>query len=107
MATPTEKPEQRRRFPSLSTQILLGLVGGIACGLFFGCYCALLEPLGQAFVDLLSDKAGYPQVIFRLFATLPAFAATEVLATLMDVLGLAGRGNRLREAVYGLKPGNM
>ncbi len=61
----------------------------------------------QAFVDLLSDKAGYPQVIFRLFATLPAFAATEALAALMDVLGPAGRGNRLREAVYGFEPGSV
>jgi geranylgeranyl reductase family protein len=55
----------------------------------------------QAFVDLLSDKAGYPQVIFRLFATLPAFAATEGLSALLDSLGPAGRGERLRTTIYG------
>jgi hypothetical protein len=55
----------------------------------------------QAFVDLLSDKAGYPQVIFRLFATLPAFAVTEILAAFLDVLGQSRRGDRLRAAVYG------
>jgi geranylgeranyl reductase family protein len=56
----------------------------------------------QAFVDLLSDKAGYPQVIFHLFATLPAFAGTEILAGLLSRLGSSARGDRLRKKVYGL-----
>jgi geranylgeranyl reductase family protein len=56
----------------------------------------------RAFVDLLSDKAGYPQVIFRLFATLPVFAGTEILSALLSALGSSGRGERLRKAVYGL-----
>lgn len=59
----------------------------------------------QAFVNLLSDQAGYPRVIFRLFATLPAFAVTEVLAGLLDVLSSSRRGDRLRAAIYGYDPG--
>ena len=55
----------------------------------------------QAFVDLLSDKGGYPLVILRLFATLPAFAITEALAAGLDALGPAGRGERFRAEIYG------
>ena len=38
---------------SLSSRILIGLVAGVACGLFFGEYCARLEVVGEAFIDLL------------------------------------------------------
>jgi geranylgeranyl reductase family protein len=55
----------------------------------------------QAFVDLLSDKAGYPQVILRLFGTLPVFAGTEILAALLNSLGSSAIGDRLRKTVYG------
>ncbi len=55
----------------------------------------------QAFVDLLSDKARYPQVIFRLFATLPVFAGTEILAALLNGFGFSARGDQLRKSVYG------
>ena len=38
---------------SLSTQILIGLVLGITCGLFFGEYCGFLQFFGDAFIKLL------------------------------------------------------
>ena len=37
----------------LSSKILIGLAAGVACGLLFGEYCAWLEVLGEAFIDLL------------------------------------------------------
>lgn len=46
-----EGPLPRRL--SLSTRILIGLVAGVVCGLFLGEYCAWLEVVGEAFIDLL------------------------------------------------------
>ena len=43
---------QRADVPYLLV-IIWALVGGIACGLFFGEYCAWLEIVGDGFVDLL------------------------------------------------------
>ena len=42
--------EQRREGPrlSLSTSILIGLVAGVLCGVFFGEYCAFLK-ISQSF----------------------------------------------------------
>ena len=37
----------------LSTYVILGLLMGVACGLFFGEYCAVLSVVGEAFVNLL------------------------------------------------------
>ncbi|MCK5783940.1 MAG: cation:dicarboxylase symporter family transporter, partial [Desulfobacterales bacterium] len=38
---------------SLSTNIMIGLVLGILCGIFFGEYCRFLEIFGDAFIRLL------------------------------------------------------
>lgn len=38
---------------SLSTKVLIGLVAGVACGLFFGEYVGFLGVAGQAFILLL------------------------------------------------------
>ena len=38
---------------SLSTYILIGLVAGVLCGVFFGEYCAFLQVFGEAFINLL------------------------------------------------------
>jgi geranylgeranyl reductase family protein len=54
----------------------------------------------QAFVDLLSDQAGYPEVILRMFGTLPVFLATEGLAALAGKLGGPRHRQRVRSAVY-------
>lgn len=48
------RPEKERRPKlGLSARIIIGLVAGIGCGLFFGEYCAPLKILGDAFVGLL------------------------------------------------------
>lgn len=54
----------------------------------------------QAFLDLLDDRAGYAQVIARMFGTLPVFFLAESLAALAGLVGGAERKRRLREAFY-------
>ena len=56
----------------------------------------------RAFVDLVSDRARYPALIFRLFATLPAFAAAEGLAALAGAFGGQEGRKRVRRALYRL-----
>lgn len=47
-------PKRRSIWPfGLSTSILIGLVMGIGCGLFFGEYCARLSVIGDVFIGLL------------------------------------------------------
>ena len=53
MSKSTEQKPRRWRIPSLATQILLGLLIGVACGVFLGEFCSGLKVWGQAFVDLL------------------------------------------------------
>jgi geranylgeranyl reductase family protein len=55
-----------------------------------------------AFIDLLSDRARYPDLIFRLFATLPAFLAAEGIAALVGVFGGRARRKQLRQILYRL-----
>jgi len=45
--------EERQPNLGLSAKILIGLVAGIGCGLFFGEFCAPLQVFGDAFVGLL------------------------------------------------------
>jgi len=54
---------------SLSTQILMGLAGGLACGLFFGEQVAFLHWLGDAFV-LLLQMTVLPYVMVSMIAAL-------------------------------------
>jgi geranylgeranyl reductase family protein len=54
----------------------------------------------QAFVDLLSDRADYPEVIIRVFGTLPIFLMTEVIAALAGLLRGAHQKEKIRSAVY-------
>jgi Na+/H+-dicarboxylate symporter len=49
---PAENPPKKRRL-DLSSQILIGLVMGLACGLFFGEYCGSLRVIGEVFIGLL------------------------------------------------------
>ncbi len=66
------------------------------------CYLfGVLNPFAtRAFVDLIADRAGYPEVILRLFGTLPIFVATEGIAALAGWLGGPEGKRRVREAVY-------
>jgi Na+/H+-dicarboxylate symporter/ABC-type amino acid transport substrate-binding protein len=54
---------------SLSTKILIGLVTGVACGLFFGELVGFLRIVGDAFVMLLQMSV-LPYVLFSLVAGL-------------------------------------
>jgi hypothetical protein len=53
-----------------------------------------------AFVDLLDDRAGYGDVLLRLFGSLPLFLATEGIAALAGWIGGPEHGQRVRAAVY-------
>ncbi|HEX7975581.1 MAG TPA: geranylgeranyl reductase family protein [Anaerolineales bacterium] len=50
----------------------------------------------QAFVELLGDKVRYPEVIVRLFGSLPIFFAAEGVAALAGLLPGSERANRSR-----------
>ena len=63
----------RRRRPSLSTLILLGLVAGIACGLFFGDLCQPLQAVGDAFMGLLQMTV-LPYIMVSLTAKIGGLA---------------------------------
>lgn len=54
----------------------------------------------QAFLDMLSDRAGYPEVILRLFGTLPVFLGIEAAAGLAGLLGGPARRERLRAVMH-------
>jgi flavin-dependent dehydrogenase len=56
----------------------------------------------RAFIDLVSDRTGYPQLILRLFASLPAYLGAEVVAALAGLLGGSERRARVRRAIYHL-----
>ncbi|HEX7973901.1 MAG TPA: geranylgeranyl reductase family protein [Anaerolineales bacterium] len=55
----------------------------------------------QAFIDFFSERAGYPELVLRLFGTLPLFLLTEAAARVAGLLGGRERRERLRSAIYG------
>jgi flavin-dependent dehydrogenase len=55
----------------------------------------------HVFMDMLADRAGYPEVILRIFGSLPVFLLAEGVATLAGLLGGLKWGNRVRTAAYG------
>ncbi|MEW5956686.1 MAG: geranylgeranyl reductase family protein [Chloroflexota bacterium] len=54
----------------------------------------------HAFMDMLADRAGYPEVILRIFGTLPVFLLAEGLAIVAGLCGGLGWRNRVRTAAY-------
>jgi geranylgeranyl reductase family protein len=54
----------------------------------------------QAFMDMLSDAADYPQILLRVFGTLPLFLITEASAALLRLAGLPDWGEQARKRVY-------
>jgi geranylgeranyl reductase family protein len=52
------------------------------------------------FVDLLSDRANYLEVILGIFGTLPIFLLTEAVAALAGLLGGPDKKEEVRSAVY-------
>lgn len=57
----------------------------------------------DAFMDMLADRAGYPEVILRIFGTLPLFLLAEGLAMAAGLFGGLGWRNRVRTAAYGTR----
>ena len=55
--------------PSLSQMILIGLIAGIGCGLFFGEGCSRLQVLGDVFIGLLQMTV-LPAVVLSLISGL-------------------------------------
>jgi len=47
------KHAKRRSWPSFSICVLVGLILGISCGVFFGEYCQPLQTIGDIFIKLL------------------------------------------------------
>jgi len=54
----------------------------------------------HAFIDLFSNRAGYPEVILRIFGSLPFFIATELVAGMAGLFGGARQKDNVRSAIY-------
>jgi Na+/H+-dicarboxylate symporter len=61
--------KKHRRRPSLSQAILLALGLGVACGLFFGEYCAPLQVVGDVFIGLLQMTV-LPYIVLALMVNI-------------------------------------
>ncbi len=99
--------EIHRYASRIHREIGLNHTVGEGLGLLFYQFPRLCYALGvrnpfatRAFVDLLADRASYPEVILRLFGTLPIFLATEAIAVLAGWLAGPEGKRRVREAVY-------
>ena len=65
----TRRHESPVRRPGLSGMILIGLLAGIACGVFFGEYCTPMGIVGRAFIGLLQMTV-LPYVVVSIVANL-------------------------------------
>jgi proton glutamate symport protein len=72
--TVAEKPPKRKI--GLAGKILIGLVAGIVCGLFFGEACAPLQILGNAFVGLLQMTV-LPFIVLSLIGGIGKLTASQ------------------------------
>lgn len=54
----------------------------------------------RACMDMLADRAGYVEVLARIFGTLPIFLLTEAVAGVTGVFGGAKRREQIRANVY-------
>ena len=71
-ASQTQKGQEAkspRKRPSLASMTIIGLIAGIACGLFFGEEAARLKILGNIYVRLLQMTV-LPYIIFSLIGNL-------------------------------------
>lgn len=81
---------------SLSTKILIGLGLGVACGVFFGEFCAPLEVVGDGFIGLLQMTA-LPYIVLALLVNIGRLSLDRgrrlianglIVLTLLTALGL-------------------
>ena len=74
----------KKSLPSLSTNIIIGLLLGIVCGLVFGEYCAFLQIFGDAFIKLLQMSI-LPYIVVSLVTGIGRLSFTE--AKLIGIKG--------------------
>ena len=74
---------------TLSTRILIGLIAGIASGLFFGEYCAFLSIAGDAFIGLLQMTV-LPYIVVSLITNIGRLSAGEGRDMVMRGLAVLG-----------------
>lgn len=82
-------PPRRARFGPFAF-IVMALVLGVACGLFFGEYCGFLSVAGEAYVGLLQMTV-LPYIVFSLTANIGRLSIGEskrLAITSLAVLGL-------------------
>jgi proton glutamate symport protein len=65
----TSAARDKRPRLGLTRQILIGLLAGIAVGIFFGEYCAVFKAVGQAFIGLLQMTV-LPYITIALIANI-------------------------------------
>ena len=77
--TPSESEAVRsRRTPGPGARILIGMLAGVALGAVMGERVAVLQPVGDLFINLLV-LAAVPLVFFNLLAGLTALADVRTL----------------------------
>jgi len=72
----------RMRTPRIgyTAKILIGLLAGIAFGLFFGESCSILQPLSQAFIKVLQITV-FPYIVVNLISSLGSMREGEARIT--------------------------
>jgi len=61
----------------------------------------------EAFADMLADRTDYPEVMLRMFVSLPLYWLTEGAASLAGLLGRRSLGARIRGLAYGPADGTL
>jgi geranylgeranyl reductase family protein len=94
-AAAVERRIGRDRYPALFLALLFHLLPDL-CFVFGAC-----NPITtHAFMDLLSDRIGYVNLVLQTFATAPLFLATEAAAVCAGVFGGKSKAEQIRKAVY-------
>ena len=78
---PEAEPARSRRTPGPGTRILIGMLAGVALGALLSERVAVLQPVGDLFINLLV-LAAVPLVFFNLLAGLTALADVRTLGRL-------------------------
>lgn len=86
----TDAPDDQKRRFSMTTKIVIGLVAGVFCGLFFGDYTTSIKWIGDAYVGLL-QMAVLPYVAMSLITNvgrLSLGSGARLLRTSLSVMGI-------------------
>lgn len=95
MSNDASEAVRKRWRPSFTTLILAGVFLGLATGLMFGEYCAILKPIGDAYVGLLQMTV-LPFIMFSLIVNIgrlaPSTARRLMVRALAVLVGLWSLG---------------